>query len=440
MKELLRARIDEAITLREKWESTDNTQLVFNARLFQTKSLMSKLMMLSEKIDKLHGSGEFASLQSEKNNTMRAIEKTDLKLREKITESTPIKSMVQAIQQKIKELYEEEKQLLNELQQKRNESDEMRRNLNIVDSEIFTLRQKEQDIIDSTGKSYGIISEYEQKIRMIRDNERKLSREYSTLDRDIAIYKRDIEQLSVKYEELTAELRSLDYEEMPQDLNVDIILENLNAEYDSIRSRVNLRAKDVYSEIVEGYRSMSERRNELEIERNSIVEFIEEIAKEKSQVFDDAFSKVDQNIRQTFAEVTDGGSAWLEIENPAEETSGIMLVVQFPDKPRRESTSLSGGEKTMAATIFLLALQSLKPSPFYLMDEVDAHLDAQNTERLLSVLLRRSIDNQIIMVTLKDSTVARASLVYGVYPKDGVSQVVRYNHGKKLSPSLQSNP
>ena len=70
---------------------------------------------------------------------------------------------------------------------------------------------------------------------------------------------------------------------------------------------------------------------------------------------------MDQSIRQTFAEVTGGGSAWLEIENPAEETSGIMLVVQF-------LTSLDENlrrfleEKTMAATIFLLALQSLKPS------------------------------------------------------------------------------
>ena len=440
MKDLLRTRIDEAVTLREEWENTDHMQLKFEARLSQSKSLMSKLMLLSERIDKLYGSDEFASLQSEKNNILRTIEKTDLELREKITESTPMRSLLQAILQKIKELSEEEKQLLNELQQKRTESVEMGKNLSIVDSEILTLRQKEQNIIDSTGKSYGVVSDYEQKIKMIRENERKLSREYSILDRDIAIYKRDIEQLGLKYEELTAELRSLNYEEMPQDLNVDIILENLNAEYDSIRTRVNLRAKDVYSEIIEGYRSMSERRNELEVERNSIVEFIEEIAKEKSQVFDNAFSKVDQNIRQTFTEVSGGGSAWLEIENPAEETSGIMLVVQFPDKPRRESTSLSGGEKTMAATIFLLALQSLKPSPFYLMDEVDAHLDAQNTERLLSVLLRRSIDNQIIMVTLKDSTVARASLVYGVYPKDGVSYVVKYNHGKKLSPSLQSNP
>ena len=440
MKDLLRTRIDEAVTLREEWENTDHMQLKFEARLSQSKSLMSKLMLLSERIDKLYESDEFASLQSEKNNILRTIEKTDLELREKITESTPMRSLVQAILQKIKELSEEEKQLLNELQQKRTESVEMGKNLSIVDSEILTLRQKEQNIIDSTGKSYGVVSDYEQKIKMIRENERKLSREYSTLDRDIAIYKRDIEQLGLKYEELTAELRSLNYEEMPQDLNVDIILENLNAEYESIRNRVNLRAKDAYSEIIEGYRSMSERRNELEVERNSIVEFIEEIAKEKSQVFDNAFSKVDQNIRQTFTEVSGGGSAWLEIENPAEDTSGIMLVVQFPDKPGRESTSLSGGEKTMAATIFLLALQSLKPSPFYLMDEVDAHLDAQNTERLLNVLLRRSIDNQIIMVTLKDSTVARASLVYGVYPKDGVSYVIKYNHGKKLSPSLQSNP
>jgi chromosome segregation protein len=76
-----------------------------------------------------------------------------------------------------------------------------------------------------------------------------------------------------------------------------------------------------------------------------------------------------------------------------------------------------------------LALQSLKPSPFYLLDEVDAHLDSQNTDRLSKVLLSRSMDsNQIIMVTLKDSTVSKASLIYGVYPKQGVSQIIKYKH------------
>ena len=101
-------------------------------------------------------------------------------------------------------------------------------------------------------------------------------------------------------------------------------------------------------------------------------------------------------------------------------------MVQFPGKTERESTGLSGGEKTMAATIFLLALQSLKPSPFYLMDEIDAHLDAQNNERLSKVLLSRSNENQIIMVSLKDITVAKARIVYGVYSKEGASQIVRY--------------
>jgi chromosome segregation protein len=78
--------------------------------------------------------------------------------------------------------------------------------------------------------------------------------------------------------------------------------------------------------------------------------------------------------------------------------------------------------------VFLLALQSLKPSPFYLMDEVDAHLDAQNTDRLSKILVERSKDNQIIMVTLKDSTVSKATLIYGVYPRQGVSQVVKYRN------------
>jgi chromosome segregation protein len=182
---------------------------------------------------------------------------------------------------------------------------------------------------------------------------------------------------------------------------------------------------------VNGYRGMSTRRNELETERNSIIRFIEETVKEKKEVFMDAFTKVDNNIRKTFSDIT-GGSARLELEDADDISSGILLMVQFPGKNARESTSLSGGEKTMAATIFLLALQSLRPSPFYIMDEVDAHLDAENTDRLARVLLQRSQDSQIIMVTLKDSIVAEANMVYGVYPKGGASQAIKYKHHDKM--------
>jgi chromosome segregation protein len=198
-----------------------------------------------------------------------------------------------------------------------------------------------------------------------------------------------------------------------------------------LKTRLNLRAHEAYVEIINGYRDMSSRKNYLENERNAIVLFISEIDKEKKDVFMDAFKKVDEDIRKTFADIT-GGSAYLQIENEDIFSGGLSYLVQFQGKPPRESTALSGGEKTMAATVFLLALQSLKPSPFYLMDEVDAHLDAQNTERLSKIMVDRSEGSQILMVTLKESTVAKASQIFGIYPKSGASQIVHYKNPDKV--------
>jgi chromosome segregation protein len=212
---------------------------------------------------------------------------------------------------------------------------------------------------------------------------------------------------------------------------VDMLISELTKECDELKTRLNLRAHETYVQIIDGYRDMSSRKNYLENERNSIVLFITEIDKEKKDVFMDAFKKVDDDIRKTFAEIA-GVNAYLQIENEDIFSGGLSYLVQFQGKPPRESTSLSGGEKTMAATVFLLALQSLKPSPFYLMDEVDAHLDAQNTERLSKVMMDRSAGSQILMVTLKESTVAKASQIFGIYPKAGASQIVHYNNPDKV--------
>ncbi len=111
-----------------------------------------------------------------------------------------------------------------------------------------------------------------------------------------------------------------------------------------------------------------------------------------------------------------GGNAWLELENEDDIfNAGISYFIQFQNKPKRESTSISGGEKTLAAVVFVLALQRLKPSPFYLFDEIDAHLDAPNAESLAKIVEERSNGSQFIMVSLKDSVVEKAKLIYGVY-------------------------
>ncbi|MEM3734614.1 MAG: hypothetical protein QW158_06670, partial [Nitrososphaerales archaeon] len=86
----------------------------------------------------------------------------------------------------------------------------------------------------------------------------------------------------------------------------------------------------------------------------------------------------------------------------------------------------SGGEKTVAAVSFILAIQAVYPSPFYLFDEVDAHLDAVNVERVAALLKERSEKAQIIAISLRDAFIANATTVYGVYMVKGVSNIVRY--------------
>jgi chromosome segregation protein len=329
---------------------------------------------------------------------------------------------------------QENERLSLELKERKLQIQETYRKSQSLEAELKGLRDQEQQIIASSGSAYSVLQEYERKIKALSESDRKMSKEYNLIERESALLRKDISDLTAEESRQMNNLHTLGYRNLLDEMDVETAIKELTDEHEEVKLRINLRADEAYVQVMDGYRSMSTRRNQLESEHNSIVAFIEQIVREKEKVFMEAFQKVDSDIRLTFEKMT-GGSAWLEIENREDIfSSGVMLLVQFPGKTvPRESTTLSGGEKTIAATVFLLALQSLKPSPFYLMDEVDAHLDAENTDRLSKVLLERSKDSQIVMVTLKDSTVAKAALIYGIYPKEGASQVVKYKNPAQLT-------
>lgn len=295
-----------------------------------------------------------------------------------------------------------------------------------ADSNLVLLREKEQQLISTSGTSVSTLKEYDSKLKSLYETERSLTKEVNGLERQSDSILRDVKDLSENEERIHKTLLSYGYANLLESFDVDQILMELEAEKKKMSGSLNTRAPETYADVSNGYRSMSTRKNELESERNSIVKFIEEIDKDKRQTFLESYDKVDKDIREIFNRMT-GGNAWLEIQNEDDIfSSGISYLVQFPNKPKRESTSISGGEKTLAAITFLLALQKLKPSPFYLLDEVDAHLDALNTERLSRILEDRAGGSQIIMVSLKDSVVQKAKLIYGVFPRNGVSQVVSH--------------
>ena len=335
-----------------------------------------------------------------------------------------------------KTLHEEEASLVFQKQELKDKIQTLDQEKESKKEILEKLREKEQELISTSGTSIGQIKEYDDKLKVLSDKNQILTKEVNSLERQSDSLNRDLSDLVETETRLQKLLETFGFDANMETFDVEPIVQGLSVELNALNA-LNAKAPETYLEVSYGYRSMSTRKNSLEEERNSIVKFIEGIEKDKRQTFLNAFDVVDKEIRLIFNKMT-GGNAWLELQNEDEIfTSGISYLIQFKNKPKRESTSISGGEKTLAAIVFVLALQKLKPSPFYLFDEVDAHLDAPNAEKLSNILEERSKESQFIMVSLKDSVVNKAKLIYGVYPKNGVSHVVTYKD--KRMPSVKTS-
>ncbi|MEW6043859.1 MAG: chromosome segregation SMC family protein [Thermoproteota archaeon] len=357
-------------------------------------------------------------------------------LRDKETQLAILSAQELGEKSKMRSLHEEQSSLNHEKREIESRLNVLAKEKEQANQNLVKLREKEQELIATSGTSISKLQEFDEKLTQLNEQERTYTKEINALERQSDSLARDIRDLAENEAKIHKILERYGYEEITEAFEVDSMLSALESEMNSLVSKLNATAPETYVEVSSGYRSMSDRKNELEGERNAIIRFIEEIDKDKRQTFLEAFDKVDKEIRDAFHTMT-GGEAWLELQNEDDIfNSGISYLIQFPNKPKRESSSISGGEKTLAAIVFVLALQKLKPSVFYLFDEVDAHLDAPNSEKLAKIIEQRSEGSQFIMVSLKDSVVQKAKLIYGVYPKNGVSHVVTYKD--KRMPSITS--
>ena len=302
-----------------------------------------------------------------------------------------------------------------------------------ANNELIKLREKEQELITTSGTSVEKQQEFDLKLEKLRDKIDGFTKEIGNRERKSDSFDRDISDLDQRESKIKSLLQKFGYDETIDVFDVESIVQSLEKEQDRMKISLNSGSPLQYVQISQGYKTSSDHKNTLQEERNTIVAFIESVEKDKRQTFLDAFDTVDKQVRDAFSKMT-GGNAWLELENEDDIfASGLNYILQFPNKPKRESTSISGGEKSLAATVFVLALQKLNPSPFYMFDEVDAHLDAPNAEKLSKIIKERSQGSQFIMVSLKDSVVEKAKLIYGVFPKHGVSNVIKYKDKHMLS-------
>ena len=189
---------------------------------------------------------------------------------------------------------------------------------------------------------------------------------------------------------------------------------------------VNVSAMDEYRETSERYTELSAQRDDLERAKNDLMGIISELTGKMETQFRAQFEQLDVYFRQTFTELFGGGRAELRLEDPKDAlNTGIEIVAQPPGKKLQMLSLLSGGERALTAIAILFAMLKLKPTPFCILDEIEAALDDANIDNFAEYLQTYSNKTQFVVVTHRKGTMSRCDALYGVAMEEkGVSKLV----------------
>ena len=189
---------------------------------------------------------------------------------------------------------------------------------------------------------------------------------------------------------------------------------------------VNLEAITEYDELEQRHKFLADQETDLLSAKEQILKAIQEINRTTQKLFAETFEQVKANFQEMFTELFGGGKATLSLMDESDPLEcGIDIVARPPGKQNQNVTLLSGGERTMTAVALLFAIYMVKPSPFCVLDELDAPLDESNINRFIKILQRFVQQSQFIVITHNKRTISVADVLYGVTMEErGVSRVV----------------
>ena len=188
----------------------------------------------------------------------------------------------------------------------------------------------------------------------------------------------------------------------------------------------NIGAIDEYERVNSRYEFLAGQRDDVEKAKTELVDIIRDITAEMKAVFVERFNEIDESFRQTFLELFGGGKAALVLEDEKDVLNcGIDIKVQPPGKAVSTISLLSGGEMAFVAIALYFAILKVRPTPFCVMDEIEAALDEANVERFAAYMRRMSDRTQFLVITHRRGTMEEADMLYGVTLQEkGVSTVI----------------
>ncbi len=190
---------------------------------------------------------------------------------------------------------------------------------------------------------------------------------------------------------------------------------------------VNVGAIEEYKEVSQRYETLSTQVSDVEKSKNELNRLIAQLSGEMKEIFSENFKTINQNFARIFKELFGGGTASLSLSDPEDVLeSGIDIQVAPPGKVIKNLSALSGGEQTLVAISIYFAILAVNPSPFCVLDEIEAALDDVNVVRFAQYLRRISDKTQFVVITHRRGTMEAADVLYGVtMQEDGVSKLLK---------------
>ena len=228
-----------------------------------------------------------------------------------------------------------------------------------------------------------------------------------------------------EYEITLSDAVALRNEEMT---DLTVMKRDAAAVKDSIRrlGDVNVNAIEDYKTVMEEYTFLKDQYDDLKKAEEQLLGFIDELDVAMRKQFEEKFAEIKVEFDKVFKELFGGGKGTIELmEDEDVLEAGIRIIAQPPGKKLQNMMQLSGGEKALTAIALLFAIQNLKPSPFCLLDEIEAALDESNVGRFAGYLHKLTKHTQFIVITHRRGTMEKADRLYGITMQEkGVSTLV----------------
>ena len=414
------------------------------------RGIDSKILDINSQIEKINE--RIASYKSENGELVKKINEYRETLNQlRVTEASMaqaifgVKQNVEILRRSLVSEQNNLRQNQEEFEQEQRRRDELNEQIIDVQSELAAIEHRGQKCADEMSeinseivRCNSSVSGTQNKLDKKQEEQRKIQSQYEKLAMDLVTSDNDIRNIKQNFID-THSRDLMEFEERMYKITTSsaVLREKLAKSREELKAlgSVNPMAPEEFGEQKERYEKLQSSYDDTNKSLENLIRVSEEIKTKSTEMFLDTYNKIKKNFHNMFRRLFGGGRGELRLVDPQNVlTSGIDIYAEPPGKKLQNIALLSGGEKTMTAVALLFATYQVRPSPFCLLDEIDAALDDKNVSSFVTALRSFAKLSQYIVITHNKKTVMGASTMLGVTMQEsGVSKVMTMRLDKEIS-------